>query len=746
MLGFVRRPRRGHAARLGCSSCPATALAILPTSVAIAIVTRRGRDRRVGAAAGVAGVAGAAARRHARGRGRPVGPVAGPVRRRPRRRWSSASSIVVVGAHRQHGRRRSGSGVGAGLRRPAARRPGLARPVSRLIGAPVAALPGRRRAARPRERRPQPPAHVGHRPGADDRRRPRGVHLGDQLLDPGVDRQDARRQLRRRLRRRLGARSAWSACRRRWPTTSRQIPDVSIVAPVRFAPATVDGDDDERHRHQRRCLRAARPATSSRAPTSWRPGEVVITEGKAEATVWRSPSATSVPDDHAGRRRPSCEPDAPGRATVAGIYDAPDGAAASARWCSASTTSPRRCRARPTPRCSCSSATGCRWPRPSPRSSGSWRRTSTAEGAERRRVQGRHRWPARRLPQPDRRPAGAVVIIAVLGIANTIALSVLERTRELGLLRAVGMRRRQLRATVRWEAVIISLFGTVLGLAFGLVGGWGIVRSLRDEGFGVFEVPIEPFIALAIVGAIVGVGASVLSGVAGQPDERARGHRHRVIVGGAAVIPYGRPHPSIARSSTPRTCVRGRPRSVGSPRGDCGGRRPRLAGARGRRAGVGRPRRAVPRHGARHLPRPPPRRATTPPTSTRSCGCGSSSTSTASAPPTRSAGGSPPRPATSACGCCARRGPRSSYRRRGASTVPRPRRRHRHRPARLRARPGAHDGVRPVSATGVSQLLRLLMADPGAAYDEIAAALDMPVGSIGPTRGRCLAQLRHLLG
>ena len=101
------------------------------------------------------------------------------------------------------------------------------------------------------------------------------------------------------------------------------------------------------------------------------------------------------------------------------------------------------------------------------------------------------------------------VLIAVLGIGNTIALSVLERTRELGLLRAVGMRRRQVRSTVRWEAVIISLFGTVLGLAFGLVGGWGIVRSLRDEGFGVFEVPVGPFVVLAVVGALVGVGASI---------------------------------------------------------------------------------------------------------------------------------------------------------------------------------------------------------------------------------------------
>jgi putative ABC transport system permease protein len=57
--------------------------------------------------------------------------------------------------------------------------------------------------------------------------------------------------------------------------------------------------------------------------------------------------------------------------------------------------------------------------------------------------------------------------------------------------------------------VIISLYGTVLGLAFGLIGGWGLVRALRDEGFGVFEVPIVPFIAVALLGAFVGVLASV---------------------------------------------------------------------------------------------------------------------------------------------------------------------------------------------------------------------------------------------
>ena len=74
------------------------------------------------------------------------------------------------------------------------------------------------------------------------------------------------------------------------------------------------------------------------------------------------------------------------------------------------------------------------------------------------------------------------IVIALLGIANTLALSIFERTRELGLLRAVGMTRRQLRSTVRWESVIIALLGTVLGLVIGLFFGWALVQALKDEG------------------------------------------------------------------------------------------------------------------------------------------------------------------------------------------------------------------------------------------------------------------------
>jgi putative ABC transport system permease protein len=71
------------------------------------------------------------------------------------------------------------------------------------------------------------------------------------------------------------------------------------------------------------------------------------------------------------------------------------------------------------------------------------------------------------------------VFIALLGIANTLTLSICERTRELGLMRAVGMTRAQTRSMVRWEATIIAVFGSTLGLAIGTFFGWAVVRGAR---------------------------------------------------------------------------------------------------------------------------------------------------------------------------------------------------------------------------------------------------------------------------
>ena len=75
------------------------------------------------------------------------------------------------------------------------------------------------------------------------------------------------------------------------------------------------------------------------------------------------------------------------------------------------------------------------------------------------------------------------IVIALMGIANTLSLSIHERTRELGLLRAVGQSRRQLRSMVRGEALTVALFGTAGGVGLGLFLGWAMVEALADEGF-----------------------------------------------------------------------------------------------------------------------------------------------------------------------------------------------------------------------------------------------------------------------
>ncbi|MEZ5297174.1 MAG: FtsX-like permease family protein [Ilumatobacteraceae bacterium] len=76
------------------------------------------------------------------------------------------------------------------------------------------------------------------------------------------------------------------------------------------------------------------------------------------------------------------------------------------------------------------------------------------------------------------------VVIALVGIANTLSLSIHERTREIGLLRAVGQTRSAVRSTVRWESVIIAVFGTVGRLALGTTICWGLIRAIAaTEGF-----------------------------------------------------------------------------------------------------------------------------------------------------------------------------------------------------------------------------------------------------------------------
>ena len=102
------------------------------------------------------------------------------------------------------------------------------------------------------------------------------------------------------------------------------------------------------------------------------------------------------------------------------------------------------------------------------------------------------------------------VLIALVGVVNTLALSVSERTRELGLLRAVGLSRRQTRRMIRVEGVVVALYGSVLGLIVGTVLGIAITKALEDQGVQTLTLPWGSMIVFLVFGALIGVLAAIL--------------------------------------------------------------------------------------------------------------------------------------------------------------------------------------------------------------------------------------------
>jgi putative ABC transport system permease protein len=104
---------------------------------------------------------------------------------------------------------------------------------------------------------------------------------------------------------------------------------------------------------------------------------------------------------------------------------------------------------------------------------------------------------------------GLAILIAAIGIVNTLALSIYERTREIGLLRAVGMMRKQVKRMIRWESVIIAVFGALLGTAIGIFFGWAMVKALSDQGITELAIPGGQLAIYVVIAGLIGVLAAI---------------------------------------------------------------------------------------------------------------------------------------------------------------------------------------------------------------------------------------------
>ena len=134
------------------------------------------------------------------------------------------------------------------------------------------------------------------------------------------------------------------------------------------------------------------------------------------------------------------------------------------------------------------------------------------------------------------------VVIALIGIVNTLMLSVFERTHEIGLLRAVGMKRRQVRAMIRSESVILAVFGAIIGIVVGTALGIAFAASLKQQGITDIVIPFGSLVVFLFLVRPARPGRRQLAGAAGGQARRPGRHR----VGVTTVGPASRRHPRVA--------------------------------------------------------------------------------------------------------------------------------------------------------------------------------------------------------
>ena len=384
--------------------------------------------------------------------------------------------------------------------------PALARPAAALVGAPLRGM-GMEGVARPPERDAQRPAYCVDRVRAHDRSRPRGRHLDPGRVGDQVDEWSGRPAGRRPY---IVKSEAYGTFSDNVVTELNERPEIAAAYGMRMAPAKVDGSTQDVVSVDGAALDANNPnralslGTVQGNVSSLADGGIAVWDTEAEDQGWKLGDTINT-----------VFPDGPSPQRLEVIYSEHG---ATGNYLLSSSTYEKHYVDR-----------GDMYALIVPNAGADAGAKASAQqivdrGYPNLEVLTKAEFIADQKAELDlfvgliTALLGLAILIALLGVANTLALSIFERTREIGLLRAVGMTRVQLRRMVRGEAAVVAIFGALLGLGVGVFFGVAMVKALSSQGIDTLVIPPVRLGVVLVATAVLGVLGGGPPGPQGRAD------------------------------------------------------------------------------------------------------------------------------------------------------------------------------------------------------------------------------------